>query len=247
MMFKAGRTLLALAIGLFGLQQVINGKLVPGFFLTQAWTPALPPVAYVLGVVLIVGAVGLFVPAYARGSALALIGVIGCGLIAVNAWYFPAVYADGIARMRFLEPFAIGAVLLIVAAALGAGEPRNSPLDLAGRMLYASSLVIFGLQHLLYAGVLATLVPNWIPLQAGIVYVTGAAFIAAGFAIGLNTVARTAALGIAAMFAVWVVLLHVPRVAAAPGNGAEWASLFVAVAMCGCGLIVASVQPRRRA
>ncbi len=215
--------------------------------MTQAWTPALPPVAYVLGVVLIVGAVGLFVPAYARGSALALIGVIGCGLIAVNAWYFPAVYADGIARMRFLEPFAIGAVLLIVAAALGAGEPRNSPLDLAGRMLYASSLVIFGLQHLLYAGVLATLVPNWIPLQAGIVYVTGAAFIAAGFAIGLNTVARTAALGIAAMFAVWVVLLHVPRVAAAPGNGAEWASLFVAVAMCGCGLIVASVQPRRRA
>jgi len=42
------------------------------------------------------------------------------------------------------------------------------------------------------------------------------------------------------MFFLWVVLLHLPRVAAAHLNGNEWTSVLVALAMSGSALIVAS-------
>jgi hypothetical protein len=41
------------------------------------------------------------------------------------------------------------------------------------------------------------------------------------------------------MFLLWVFLLHLPRVAAAPHNGNEWTSLFVALAMSGGALLIA--------
>src|SRR5438445_10855342 len=46
------------------------------------------------------------------------------------------------------------------------------------------------------------------------------------------------------MFFLWVVLLHIPRVAGAIRNGNEVTSLFVAVAMCGLSFVLAGVYGR---
>ncbi|MGB8475574.1 MAG: hypothetical protein WCE61_15940 [Candidatus Acidiferrum sp.] len=49
-----------------------------------------------------------------------------------------------------------------------------------GLYLFAGSMVIFGIQHFMYAGLLATLVTAWIPWHLFWIYFTGAGFIAAG-------------------------------------------------------------------
>jgi hypothetical protein len=41
------------------------------------------------------------------------------------------------------------------------------------------------------------------------------------------------------MFFLWVISLHLPRVAAAVHNGDEWTSAFVALAMCGGSWVLA--------
>jgi uncharacterized membrane protein YphA (DoxX/SURF4 family) len=90
------------------------------------------------------------------------------------------------------------------------------------------------------------LVPSWLPLRTFWTYFFGVAFIAAGISIVTGIQARLAAILLGAMFLLWVVVLHAPRVAASPHNGDEWSSLFVAIAMCGSCLIIAAASAARR-
>jgi uncharacterized membrane protein YphA (DoxX/SURF4 family) len=76
-------------------------------------------------------------------------------------------------------------------------------------------------------------------------YVVGAAFIAAAAAIATDKAARLAALLLATMFLLFVLVLHLPRVVAAPGSRDEWISAFVAAAMCGGALVLAEASSQR--
>jgi uncharacterized membrane protein len=108
-----------------------------------------------------------------------------------------------------------------------------------GRILFAVPLVVFGVQHFLYARFIATLVPAWIPGRLFWAYFVGVAFVAAAFSIVTQKAARLSAALLGLMFFLWVLIVHLPRVAAAPHNGNEWASLLVALAMSGGALLVA--------
>ena len=108
-----------------------------------------------------------------------------------------------------------------------------------GRFLIAISLVVFAVQHFMYARFVATLVPAWIPGHLFWAYFTGLAFVAAALAIAAKNMVRLAAMLLGTMFLLWVVLLHIPRVAGAIRNGDEVTSLFVAVAMCGLSFALA--------
>jgi hypothetical protein len=55
---------------------------------------------------------------------------------------------------------------------------------------------------------------------------------------------RMAAMLLGAMFLLWVVFLHAPRVAGAIRNGNEVTSLFVALAMCGLSFVLAGAHGR---
>jgi hypothetical protein len=46
-------------------------------------------------------------------------------------------------------------------------------------------------------------------------------------------------------FLVWVLILHAPRVAAAPHNGSEWTSALMALAMSGTAFAVAGSFAQR--
>jgi uncharacterized membrane protein YphA (DoxX/SURF4 family) len=108
-----------------------------------------------------------------------------------------------------------------------------------GRFLIAISLVVFAVQHFMYARFVATLVPAWIPARLFWAYFTGIAFVAAAISIATKRVLGMAAMLLGTMFFLWVVLLHIPRVAGAIRNGNEVTSLFVAVAMCGLSFVLA--------
>jgi hypothetical protein len=114
----------------------------------------------------------------------------------------------------------------------------------AGRFLIAIALVVFAVQHFMYARFVATLVPAWIPARLFWAYFTGAAFVAAALAIATKRMLGMAAMLLGTMFLLWVVLLHAPRVAGAIRNGNEVTSLFVAVAMCGLSFALAGAYGR---
>lgn len=128
------------------------------------------------------------------------------------------------------ELLAMGGVALVLA-----GGRMERP----GRVLFAATMVVFGLQHFLYAGFLATLIPSWIPLHLFWEYFVGAAFIAAAAALAANRAARPAALSLGTMFGLFVLVLHVPRIVAAVRSPDEWTSAFVAVAMSGGAFVLA--------
>jgi uncharacterized membrane protein YphA (DoxX/SURF4 family) len=108
-----------------------------------------------------------------------------------------------------------------------------------GRLLIAISLVVFAVQHFMYAGFVANFIPGWIPARLFWAYFTGIAFVAAAISIATKRMLGMAAMLLGTMFFLWVVLLHIPRVAGAIRNGNEVTSLFVAVAMCGLSFVLA--------
>ncbi|MEP7245983.1 MAG: hypothetical protein ABI885_20205, partial [Gammaproteobacteria bacterium] len=61
-----------------------------------------------------------------------------------------------------------------------------------------------------------------------------------------NVMARLAATLAAAMYASWVLLVHIPRVAAAPHDAFEWNGIFVASALCASALLATHSPTGRR-
>src|SRR2546422_372935 len=112
-----------------------------------------------------------------------------------------------------------------------------------GRIFVAVSLVVFGVQHFLYGGFVAGLVPAFMPGRLFWAYFVGVAFFAAAAGILYEEMARPAATMLGVMFFLFVVLLHIPKIAGNSSNGNEWTSGFVALAMCGGAWILANAAP----
>ena len=117
---------------------------------------------------------------------------------------------------------------------------KSQPL---GRIFIAIALVVFGVQHFMYGGFLAGLVPAWMPGHRFWAYFIGVAFFAAAAGILYKIMARPAATMLGVMFFLFVVLLHIPRIIGNSSDGNEWTSGFVALAMCGLAWVLASVSP----
>lgn len=86
--------------------------------------------------------------------------------------------------------------------------PRLSPF-----ILYGLALIAFGVSHLGYLTVTASLVPKWIPWHVAWVYFTAGTYVAAGTALVVGRVARTAAALSALQMALFGVLVWLPRIA----------------------------------
>src|SRR5260370_13622694 len=112
-----------------------------------------------------------------------------------------------------------------------------------GRIFVAVSLVVFGVQHFLYGGFIAGLVPAFMPGRLFWAYFVGIAFFAAAAGILYEEMARPAATMLGGMFFLFLVLLHLPRIVPNSPAGNELTSGFVALAMCGGAWILASASP----
>jgi len=112
-----------------------------------------------------------------------------------------------------------------------------------GRIFVAVSLIVFGVQHFMYSGFVAGLVPDWMPKQLFWAYFVGVAFFAAAAGILTEMLARPAATLLGVMFFLFVLLLHIPRISLHSRDGNEWTSGFVALAMCGGAWVLASASP----
>jgi len=100
------------------------------------------------------------------------------------------------------------------------------------RTIFGLALIPVGLSHLVYPDAVA-LVPAWLPFRMIWLDATGIGHIAAGVALTVSVLPRLAAVMEAAMMTAFVLLVHVPRVFAAPHSRREWTMLFIAMAFSG--------------
>ncbi len=230
---RVGRFLLAVAMAAFGIQYLVHAFMA-GPALGPPFSPVRPLWGYFTAVVLILAAVSIVAGKQTRCLAIVLAVTL---LLRALLFYAPKLAANAHDPGPWTSGFEIlamcGAALVISGIGL-----------VAGRFLFAISLVVFGAQHFLYAKFVATLVPSWIPGHLFWAYFVGVAFVAAALSIAIGKNARLAATLLGLMFILWVLTLHLPRVAAHPHDGNEWTSAFVALAMCGGAWLVAGTSKR---
>lgn len=189
---------------------------------------AMQPVLGILtGLVLCAAGIAVAIDWHPRRWASVTAMTLGIWLLALHLPNIAARPTDPGAQTVLAETLALfgAAVVLWSKPATIAGA--------IGREAFAVPMLVFGALHLVYHDFVATLVPEWIPWRLAWAYVTGLAFIAAGLAIALRIRDRLASTALGAMFGLWVVIVHAPRVAGAPANQDEWTSLIIALAMCG--------------
>jgi uncharacterized membrane protein YphA (DoxX/SURF4 family) len=236
----------------FGIQQFVYSGVVLGLTLVPRWIPGHSFWAYFMGAILIVCGACIALQKMAR-LACSVLGALffACALL-LHAPEAIAILHDVVERTRAFENLAIcGGAFVLAGIVHGAGasarwdNPTHKEGEL-GRIFFALAMVVFGIDHILVPGFMATFVPAWAPAHLFFVYFTGAALIAAGLSIATKIQMRLAASLLGFMFLLWVALLHAPRVASDPHNGNQWNSLFVAVAMAGCALVIAGSAGKQR-
>ncbi len=147
------------------------------------------------------------------------------------------------------EQLAIAAGALTVYAA-------NARIDAAlaarltrlAQLVFGVCAVLFGGAHFVYMDLTAPLVPSWLPpTQTFWAYATGVGHIAAGVAILTGVRARLAAILLAAMYAAFTPLVHLPMLLADPASHANWAENAENLALIGAAWVVADslTRPRR--
>jgi uncharacterized membrane protein YphA (DoxX/SURF4 family) len=252
----AGRYIFAISMGAFGVQYLIYAHSAPDLINIPPYTVARPLSAYLVGICL----VGVTLSVASGKKAVVSARLLGAGFFLVFLiFYLLKILAFLLQRSwgqaldtRGFETLATAATAFVLAAAFPAegGDFLGRPFSVrttaqAGRILFAISLATFGVMHVRYPRGVASLIPAWIPARVFLAYFTGAGFLAAALSIALGKVTRLAGSLLAAMFLIWVVVLHSPRVAHALHNGDEWSSLLFALCMGGAGFIFAGAFPKK--
>jgi uncharacterized membrane protein len=185
------------------------------------------------------------------GGLLALLPRAGFARLLLPAQYLvwaglhvPVVLAKpGVAT---LLGFAEVLALATGGAALYLGRrPGNTRVLL--RVLFGLCAIVFGISHFVYADFTASMVPAWLPKPLYWAYFTGGAHIAAGLALVSGIAAPAAATLLAIMCGGFVVLLHAPRVVAAPSSRLEWTMLLIALSITGAAWLARGLTMASRA
>jgi uncharacterized membrane protein len=241
-LLRAGRIIFAIAMVLFGVEFFIFAASMAGPLPGPPWVRGGILPAWLCCAGFIVCGVSIAMGMMARWAAM-LFGAAVL-LYALIRWV-----PDLVAHLHnpgpwtvIFELLAISGGAFVLAGYFSSPDEAWSRLATIGRYMVAVSLVIFAVQHFMYARFVATLVPAWIPRHLFWAYFTGGAFVAAALSLAAGKMVRLSAGLLGLMFLLWVLVLHAPRVAASPRNGDEVTSLLVALAMGGVSFILAGAS-----
>ena len=247
---NVGRAFYGIAIAAFGVL-TICAKDFPYMLIpdNHTWIPGLSILAYVTGVLLIFSGAGIvFVKKIVPVTLL-----LGAVLLLIFCFYF--IPYQIIANPNFMhwgewenaeKELALSAGAFVIAACFI--DKRQNPLIAfsaklgpLGTIIFAFTIICFGVDHFLYAKDAAGYVPDWIPHHIFWIYFTGSALIGSGAAIMLNIKRQLAAGLLGLMIFMWVLMLHIPKIGAASFSdaGGEVTSAFLALAYCGIAFVIA--------
>jgi uncharacterized membrane protein len=235
---------IAFALGMIGLGKLgfVYGDFASGW---PAWVPWRPGLLYAAAAVMLIGGVGLL---FARTAPIASRFLLPCLLL----WTLLRVPALLAAPQVEVNWFAVGETAALAAGAwvlfadlskerdaaivrLAAGEGGRR----VARMLFALSLLAFGLSHFFYHRETAALVPAWLPFHTGWAYLTGAGHLAAGLGALLSIYPRWAATMEATMLTIFTVLVWIPAIVVAPTKQNNWGEFVLSWAIAAAAWAVA--------
>jgi uncharacterized membrane protein len=243
---QLGRVLFAVGLGGLGVLSLIHRDFAMNWQPVPEWVPLRAYLACASGTILLLGGMGTLLRRTAVPSALVLTIFVLTWLLLLQVSRVVARPTDEGAWLGFGENAVLvtGGWIVFLALAKQAGWP-NIPFVAGtaglrtGQLLFAVSLPLIGLSHFVYVDGTASMVPAWLPFHTGLAYLTGAGHIAAGVGLLFSIIPRMAATLEAAMMSSFVLLLHIPGVAAAPTDRLQWTMVFVALALTGAGWAVA--------
>jgi len=227
-----GRAFFAIGLIGLGLDHFLFGEFVTGR--APAWPasiPGRPAWAYLSGLVFVVTAIQILAGRHARSAA-----IFAAALVFLWALlrYLPVLGASQFLSADWTNAgkalrFTGGA--LAIAATLPKLETGSStPLSrfmnmdrefiLAGRTCVGVTLVLNGIQHFMFVGFVASLIPGWFPGDARFwTYFGGIALIAGGVGLLIPRTAPPAALLSGLMVLSWFFIVHVSREIAGVADG----------------------------
>ena len=129
---------------------------------------------------------------------------------------------------------------LAMAAGLATLTSNNDHWTKLLRRGFGLCCIVFGTAHYVYADFTAGMIPAWLPHHLALAYLTGTIHIVTGLCLLIDRAAALAATVEALMMCSFVLLLHLPRVAAAPGNRLELTMLTMAVMLASSAWLVAA-------
>jgi uncharacterized membrane protein len=201
--------------------------------------------AYISAQLLVAGGLALLVHRIAATASLLAGGFFALWAIVLH---LPRVIMDPGVPVRWnglAEITALAAGGVTSWALLRAAGEAAAVMPIAQRV-FGACLAIFGLCHFVYADFTADMVPAWLPAPLFWAYATGVGHLLASLSLLTGVLALPAASLLTAMFACFVVLLHIPRVVGDPGDHAEWLMLAISLSLTGAAWIIrASVAARR--
>ncbi|HTK19979.1 MAG TPA: hypothetical protein VL442_10715 [Mucilaginibacter sp.] len=115
-----------------------------------------------------------------------------------------------------------------------------------GAILFALTMIDYGISHFLYAKDAADYVPAWIPGHLFWIYFCGAALLGSGIAIILKIKTGLIATLLGTMIFIWFISLHMPRVivSSAADMDGEVTSAFLALAYSGIAFVIAGTDKK---
>ena len=146
-------------------------------------------------------------------------------------------------------PYFLGAAILAIGlpVILMSEVPQATGLDKLmpfGRLFYAIPLADFAGEHFTLGRLMADGIPSWIPAHVFLVYFVGVALVAAALSIVVKKYSQLAATLLGTMILLFVVLLHIPRVAANPHDRISWAVALRDLSFSGGAFAFAGAQRR---
>jgi len=192
--------------------------------------------AIVTGLLLILGGGETLSGKWAHGGAALLAGIYGLWVLILHVPLILIKPADlgtwnGVAEIVLM----ISGAIALYAGARGLRSRFATPVCVVTGLC----ALVFGATHIKYVQFTATMVPAWIPPnQIFWAYATGIVHVVAGLSLLSGIRSQLGATVLAVMMGVFVILVHIPRVVASPGEQLEWIMLGVALSLSGAAWLV---------
>ena len=247
-----GRFLVGLSFIVFGIQHFWVSGFIGDLGLVPQWAPAPIVWAWLAGAALLLTGASILAGRYARFATFVLGFVfLITGLLRFTARIPGMLHSFG-NRGVFCEflAFCAGSWMLSTVFPADLRIPSltlSRGLAAIGLPIFALATIVLGYGHFQLPGLIASLIPAWIPFRLFFAWFTGCALVAAGLAMAARIQTRLAATLLGIMYFSWVLIVHAPRIAHALYNVDEWNSGYVCLAMAGFAFIVAALSSRSQA
>jgi uncharacterized membrane protein len=235
------------AVGMIGLGvlALIYGDFAMVWQPVAAWVPGRTALAYLSGVIMVLGGVGLLFNATVTWAVRLLFPyLIVWTLLKVPALATaPQIEGNWLGIGELAVLLAGGWTLFAVLARLREGSVLRFATGENGirmaRMLFAFFLIPIGLSHLIYVKETANLVPAWLPFRTGWAYLTGVGQMACGVGVLFSVFPKAAAATEAGMISLFTLLIWFPAILTAQKTRLPWTAFFISWAIAAGAWVVA--------